>query len=34
MLTAWLPMRGAAMYLRTVPYCYYPSTRLERSAHF
>jgi len=34
MLTAWLPMRGAAMYLRTVPYCYYPSTRPERSAHF
>ncbi len=34
MLTAWLPMRGAAMYLRTVPDCYYSSTLLERSTHF
>ena len=34
MRTARLPVRGAAIYLRTVPDCYYSSTSLERSAHF
>lgn len=34
MLTAWLPMRRAAFYLRTVPHCYDSGTLPERSAHF
>jgi hypothetical protein len=35
MLTVRLPVRRAAIYLRTVPDCYYSSnTSLERSAHF
>ena len=34
MLTVRLPARGAAIYLRTVPDCYYSSTALKRSAHF